>query len=57
MNHFPLLPVFVASVVVVLLAIVTLFATRSWWVLGGAFAVLLAMTVVVGNEVRDTLNH
>jgi uncharacterized membrane protein YcjF (UPF0283 family) len=57
MNHFPLLPVFVSSVAVVILAIVTIFATHSWWAVGGAFAVLLAMTAVVGNELRETLRH
>jgi hypothetical protein len=57
MNHFPLLPVFVFSAAVVVLAIVTIFATQSWWAVGGAFAVLLAMSAVVGNEVRETLNH
>ena len=57
MNHFPLLPVFVACVAVVLVAIVLIFATHSWWATGAAFAVLLAMMAVVGRELHQTLSH
>jgi hypothetical protein len=57
MNHFPLLPIFVGATAVVVLAILALLATRSWWALGGALAVLLAMSAVVGNELREILKH
>jgi membrane protein YdbS with pleckstrin-like domain len=57
MNPFPLLPVFVFSVVPVILAIVVIFATQSWWAVAGAFVVLLAMSAVVGIELRETLDN
>ena len=57
MNNFPLLPILVGAVAVVVLAILALLATRSWWALGGACAVLVAMSAVVGNELREVLKH
>lgn len=57
MNHFPLLPIFVGAAAVVVLAILVLMATRSWWALGGALAVLVAMSALVGNELREVLKH
>jgi hypothetical protein len=57
MNHFPLLPVFVAGTMVMVVVIVAMAAIGSWWALGGAVALHLTTTGVVANELRHQLEN